>query len=171
MYRGGGRSVKAFETKYDMNFPEMFRAFREQDLRKLKEVGEYNIQDAKVSQKIIDKLCVLPNLIEMAKVTWVPPQYLIERGQQIKVFSQVCKASLEKGWAVPTIQKLKVTEEIDGAVDGVDDGDEGAKGYAGGAVLDPLVGFYDEPVGVPDFRSLYPCHIIDGNFCYTTLGK
>ncbi len=92
--KGGGRSVKAFETKHDMSFPEMFRAFREQDLEMLRKVALYCIQDTALPQKIIDKLCVIPNLIEMSKVTWVPVEYLFTRGQQIKVFSQLCKAAL-----------------------------------------------------------------------------
>lgn len=163
---GGGRVVKVFETKHEMDFPEMFRAFREQDLEKLRKVALYCIQDTILPQKILDKLCVLPNLIEMSKVTWVPIQYLFERGQQIKVFSQLCKAALEKGWAVPTVVKLKVAETAD-----TDEETEDDTGYVGGAVLEPFIGFYDEPIGVPDFRSLYPCHMIDGNFCYTTLLK
>jgi DNA polymerase elongation subunit (family B) len=66
----------------------MFKAFREQDVDLLTRVGKYCIQDTLLPQKIFDKLSVLPNLIEMAKATWVPVEYLITRGQQVKVFSQ-----------------------------------------------------------------------------------
>jgi DNA polymerase delta subunit 1 len=53
-----------------------------------------------------------------------------------------------------------------------EDGDEEEdEGYVGAAVLDAMVGFYDEPVAVPDFRSLYPTTIIDGNMCITTQVK
>lgn len=124
------------------------------------------IQDTLLPQKILDKLCVLPNLIEMAKVTWVPVEDLLTRGQQIKVFSQILKIALEQGWAVPMVKKKSIDDE--------DDDDADLKGgYIGGAVLEPYVGFHDDsnPVGVPDFMSLYPTTMIDGNFCYTTLVK
>ena len=39
----------------------------------------------------------------MAKATWVPLSYLVERGQQIKVFSQLTKKAREMGYIVPTI--------------------------------------------------------------------
>jgi DNA polymerase elongation subunit (family B) len=151
---GGGRLVKVFETKHEMNFPEMFRAFREQDLEKLRKVALYCIQDTILPQKILDKLCILPNLFE--------------RGQQIKVYSQLGKSALETGWAVPTVRKLKdavIDEDIEKEKKKEDEG------YEGGVVLTPLVDFYDEPVGVPDFNSLYPSWVIDGNFCFTTLVK
>ena len=38
---------------------------------------------------------IIPNLLEMAKVTRVPVLWLITRGQQIKVFSQVYKKCLK----------------------------------------------------------------------------
>jgi hypothetical protein len=44
-------------------------------------------------------------------------------------------------------------------------------GYSGGLVLEPFLGFFDEPVAVPDFKSLYPSTMYDGNYCYTTLVK
>ena len=40
-------------------------------------------------QNIIDKMNILLNLIEMAKVTRVPLDFLVTRGQQIKVLSQM----------------------------------------------------------------------------------
>jgi DNA polymerase delta subunit 1 len=52
----------------------------------------------------MDKLCNLLNLLEMAKATWVPINYLAERGQQIKVFSQMTRKARELGYKVPTIR-------------------------------------------------------------------
>ncbi len=89
------------------------------------------------------------------------------RGQQIKVFSQICKIAEEKGWAIPLIRKIGKKDDEDDE----DDEDDDDLGYVGAAVLEALVGFYNEPVAVPDFRSLYPTTIIDGNMCGTTLLK
>lgn len=161
--RVGGNSVKAFESKHDISFERMFEAWRNGEADIMNKVGRYCIQDTMLPQKILDKLCVLPNLIEMAKVTWVPMEYLITRGQQIKCFSQICKEAHENDWRVPTIQHSYDTDDEDEEDEGI--------GYTGGAVLDPFIGFYTDPIAVPDFKSLYPCTMIDGNYCYTTLVK
>ena len=161
--RVGGSSVKAFESKHDISFERMFEAWRNGEADIMNTVGRYCIQDTMLPQKILDKLCVLPNLIEMAKVTWVPMEYLITRGQQIKCFSQICKEAHENDWRVPTVQHSYDTDDEDEEDEGI--------GYTGGAVLDPFIGFYTDPIAVPDFKSLYPCTMIDGNYCYTTLVK
>jgi DNA polymerase delta subunit 1 len=35
--------------------------------------------------------------------------------------------------------------------------------------LDPVVGFYEDPIATLDFASLYPSIMIAHNLCYTTL--
>ena len=51
----------------------------------------YCVKDALLPQKLMDKLSVLINYIEMARVTGVPVSFLISRGQQIKVFSMLLR--------------------------------------------------------------------------------
>jgi DNA polymerase delta subunit 1 len=51
----------------------------------------------------MDKLKTIPNLIEMAKATWVPLSFLTERGQQIKVFSLMVKTATDHKYCIPTI--------------------------------------------------------------------
>jgi len=43
--------------------------------------------------------------------------------------------------------------------------------YEGATVLDPLTGFYNEPIATLDFASLYPSIMIAHNLCYTTMIK
>ena len=50
---------------------------------------------------LIDKLCTTVNPIEMARVTGVPINFLIMRGQQIKVLSQLYRTANPKGLVNP----------------------------------------------------------------------
>ena len=43
------------------------------------------------------------------------------------------------------------------------------QGFEGAAVLDPITGFYKEPIATLDFASLYPSIMMAHNLCYTTL--
>lgn len=45
----------------------------------------YCLKDSFLPQRLMDKLLVVINQIEMARVTGVPVDYLLSRGQQIKV--------------------------------------------------------------------------------------
>ena len=51
----------------------------------------YCMKDAILPLRLLDKLMCLINYIEMARVTGVPLSYLLSRGQQIKVVSQLLR--------------------------------------------------------------------------------
>src|SRR5210317_1797606 len=91
------------DNKIDMPPKEMFARFVEEDPIKLREVAEYCVKDTLLPHRLLSKLCTLINLLEMAKATWVPLCYLVERGQQIKVFSLLTKKAREMGFMVPTL--------------------------------------------------------------------
>tara|TARA_B100000073_G_scaffold336201_1_gene330717 strand:- start:11746 stop:14493 length:2748 start_codon:yes stop_codon:yes gene_type:complete len=141
------------DQKIDMPAREMFARFKEGDPIKLREVAEYCIKDTLLPHRLLSKLCTLVNLLEMAKATWVPLCYLVERGQQIKVFSQLTKKAREMGYLVPTI------EWGQGLVDG----------YEGATVLEAQKGAYYTPITALDFEALYPSIMVGHNLCYSTL--
>jgi len=103
----------------------------------------YCLKDAILPQRLMDKLSVLVNYIEMARVTGVPMSFLISRGQQIKVFSMILRKCRRVNLLVPTLKKS-----------GSPQGDD--VGYEGATVLDPIKNYYQEPVATLDFASLYP---------------
>lgn len=41
--------------------------------------------------------------------------------------------------------------------------------YEGATVIEPIRGYYTDPVATLDFSSLYPSIMIAHNLCYTTL--
>ena len=141
------------DNKIDMAPKEMFRRYEEGDPVKLREVAEYCIKDTLLPHRLISKLCTLMNLLEMAKATWVPLSYLVERGQQIKVFSQLTKKAREMGFKVPTYEY--------GHVDNT--------GYVGATVLEAQTGAYYSPITALDFEGLYPSIMMAHNLCYSTL--
>ncbi|KAL4402294.1 DNA-directed DNA polymerase delta [Malassezia pachydermatis] len=112
----------------------------------------YCLKDAYLPQRLLDKLMCLINYTEMARVTGVPFNYLLSRGQQIKVISQLFRKARDDGYLIPAYK-----------------GDGGDEQYEGATVLDPKQGYYDKPIATLDFASLYPSIMMAHNLCYTTL--
>jgi DNA polymerase delta subunit 1 len=140
------------DQKIDMAPKEMFARFVEEDPVKLREVAEYCIKDTLLPHRLMKKLCTLLNLVEMAKATWVPAGFLVERGQQIKVFSQLTKKARELGFMVPTIRYGAIPEEP----------------YEGATVLEAQKGAYYTPITALDFEALYPSIMMAHNLCYSS---
>lgn len=141
------------DQKIDMSPKEMFVRFREEDPVKLREVAEYCIKDTLLPHQLMERLCNFLNLLEMAKATWVPINYLSERGQQIKVFSQITRQARQEGYLVPTLRYGQGPQEA----------------YEGATVLEAQVGAYYQPITALDFASLYPSIMMAHNLCYSTL--
>lgn len=51
----------------------------------------------------MDKLMCFVNYIEMSRVTGVPFNFLLSRGQSIKVLSQLFRKANDDGYVVPTL--------------------------------------------------------------------
>lgn len=52
----------------------------------------------------MDKLLCLVNYTEMSRVTGVPFNYLLSRGQSIKVVSQLYRKANAEGYLIPTMK-------------------------------------------------------------------
>jgi DNA polymerase delta subunit 1 len=61
-------------------------------------------QDAYLPQRLMDKLMCFINYTEMARVTGVPFNYLLSRGQSIKVLSQLFRKAMDEGYVIPTFK-------------------------------------------------------------------
>lgn len=155
--KGGGELIRVYETKHDLPPKKLFEYFASGEEEKIRTIAEYCVQDTMLPQKIVNKKCILEDLIEMAKVTSVPIGFLIIRGQQIKVFSLLTKYCRTKGILVPTIESRK--------------SDKNKEKFKGATVLTALSGAYFDGIACLDFAALYPSNMIDWNLCYTTLVK
>lgn len=112
-------------------------------------IAKYCIQDCNLVHHLMRKIDVLTGFIEMANICSVPIDFIVMRGQGIKLFSFIAKKCREAKTLIPVLQKK-------------DDG-----GYEGAIVLDPKCGLYlDEPVACVDYSSLYPSSMISENLSH-----
>eukprot|EP00922_Rhytidocystis_sp_ex-Travisia-forbesii_P037852 GHVS01056366.1.p1 GENE.GHVS01056366.1~~GHVS01056366.1.p1 ORF type:complete len:1060 (+),score=107.39 GHVS01056366.1:163-3342(+) len=118
-------------------------------------IAVYCIKDSYLPLRLIDKLLIIYNYVEMARVTGCPIALLLTRGQQIRVTSQLLRQAKPLNYIVPSKPRLQ--------------GGDSSEQYTGATVLDPMKGFYQKPIATLDFASLYPSIIMAHNLCYTTL--
>jgi DNA polymerase elongation subunit (family B) len=113
-------------------------------------IAKYCIQDCNLVHYLFNKVDVLTGFIEMAKICSVPINFLVMRGQGIKLTSYVAKKCREKRTLIPVIEKGDLDE-----------------GYEGAIVLDPKCDLYlDNPVACVDYASLYPSSMISENLSH-----
>jgi DNA polymerase delta subunit 1 len=117
----------------------------------------YCLKDAYLPQRLLEKLMIMVNYIEMARVTGIPIAFILQRGQQIKVISQLLRKAKESGFLMPTPPPTEKKSSNES--------------YEGATVIEPKAGYYDEPIATLDFASLYPSIMIAHNLCYSTLIK
>ena len=141
------QKVKWGLAKDDVSPKDIFRLTNEGP-KERSLIAKYCIQDCNLVHHLFNKVDVLTDIVEMAKLCSVPLSFLILRGQGIKLTSYVAKKCREKDTLMPVINK------------GSNDG------YEGAIVLDPKCDLYlSTPVGVGDFASLYPSSMLSENLC------
>lgn len=111
----------------------------------------YCLKDAYLPQRLLDKLMCVINYVEMARVTGVNFSWLLTRGQQIKVVSQLYRKAKEVDLVIPAMDIEGTDEQYEGAI-----------------VIEPEKGYYQIPIATLDFTSLYPSIMMAHNLCYST---
>ena len=91
-------------------------------------LATYCLKDAILPWNLMEKLSIFVNYVEMARVTGVPMEFLISRGQQIKVFSMILRKCRDENLVVPTLAKMAAPTTVG------EDGENGT-GYEGATVL------------------------------------
>ena len=141
-------------SKDDVEPHELFRLHREGGAAGRARIARYCIQDCDLVLTLMGKLDTIVNARGMADVCKVPMQFVLIRGQGIKIFSAVVYYASQRNQIIQTQQHVF--------------GEEG--GYEGAVVISPKIGMYlDQPVSVLDFNSLYPTNMIAYNISPDTL--
>jgi len=113
-------------------------------------IAKYCLQDCNLVHYLLNKVDVITGFIEMAKICSVPMNFLVMRGQGIKLTSYIAKKCREKDVLMPVIEKGNMDE-----------------GYEGAIVLEPKCDLYlDNPVACVDYASLYPSSMISENLSH-----
>lgn len=143
------------DLKPTKSIKKVIKVAREYMLRLIK----YVIQDARICPALMKFLNSLTSLWENSNVSKCPPNYVYEKGQQIKVLSQYLEKAHWRNYVIPYYTKPKAEEK--------DDEDDDKKNYQGATVLKVLKGLYKD-IAILDFKSLYPSIMITYNICHST---
>ena len=140
------------DKKIDLDHKLLFKYY-ESGPKERGLIAEYCIKDCVLPIQLCKhvSLMVIQNLVGMSRVTYTFLPQLINGGQQIKVFNQLVWYAHLGGF----VMNDQPHREVDG--------------YEGATVLDPSPGWYDCPITVLDFASLYPSIIRNQNLCYSTI--
>lgn len=139
------------EQKEDVHH-SIITSLQNGDSETRRRLAVYCLKDAYLPLRLMEKLMALVNYTEMSRVTGVPFMYLLSRGQQIKVISQLFRKCLQIETVIPNMGSQGSEEQ-----------------YEGATVIEPKRGYYDVPIATLDFSSLYPSIMMAHNLCYTTL--
>lgn len=119
-------------------------------LRPLFLTGKYNVQDTRITRKLVETLNMDQTMEATSNVCGIPMSYLHTRGQLVRVVALLYRYTSFRNIVIPTVDKNK--EYID---------------YQGATVFNAIPGFH-KLVGCLDFASLYPSITRALNICWTT---
>ena len=113
-------------------------------------IAKYCFQDCNLVHHLFRKNDILTGMSEQASICSVPIDFVVMRGQGIKLLSFIAKKCREKDTLMPVVEKT-----------------EGGGSYEGAICLKPKTSFYTEdPVAVNDYSSLYPSCMISENISH-----
>jgi DNA polymerase elongation subunit (family B) len=147
------KSLEWTFTKDDVEPHELFHLHAHGGPEGRARIAKYCIQDCDLVLTLMAKLDTIVNARGMADVCKVPMEYVLRRGQGIKIFSAVVYYAAQRD----QILQAQAAAQYTG-------------GYEGAIVISPKIGMYlDQPVSVLDFNSLYPSNMIAYNISPDTL--
>ncbi|XP_018336700.1 DNA polymerase delta catalytic subunit isoform X2 [Agrilus planipennis] len=139
------------EQKEDVHY-SIITDLQNGDDQTRRRLAVYCIKDADLPLRLMNHVKSFTNDVEMARVTGVPITSLLTKGEQVKVVAQLLRHAQDAGYFMPTHHQSISSDQ-----------------YEGATVIEPIRGYYTNPIATLDFSSLYPSIMIAHNLCYTTL--
>jgi DNA polymerase delta subunit 1 len=157
--------------KYPMDYSEIYPKFHTKDGRE--ELAVYCVKDAWLTRKIMHKLSKLYVSFQLASVTGIGLNEVLNRGQGIRSISlmlRYCKRRKPE-YFIPKIENRKKRKRSKlGANMTIETTEEEVtEGFQGAVVLDPKPNFYKDAIVTLDFASLYPSIVQCMNMSYETI--
>ena len=136
--------------KVPMDYADIYPKYQTQEGRL--ELAVYCLKDAWLVHALLEKLCKLMVILQMANVTGISVKDVMDRGQGIRTIALMIRYAKKHNYFIPRVKPSKTEESFEGAV-----------------VVDPDVGHYKNAVSCLDFASLYPSIMQAMNMSYETL--
>jgi DNA polymerase elongation subunit (family B) len=151
-------------NKLDMPIEELFNIYdstialkrSEDDTEIFKQclrIAEYCGRDSEIPLNIISTLKYLESWIGLSRACNLHLEAIVNGGQQARVFAEL-------SWRIKDSHYINFPET---------NWPQHSTKYQGATVMNPIAGFYKDPVSTLDFQSLYPSIIITNNLCPSTL--
>lgn len=136
--------------KDDVSYKEIPVLFRSGSEGRAK-VGHYCVMDSVLVMDLLRHFMTHVEIVEIAKLSKLQVRRILCDGQQMRVFTCLLEVASREGYILPVSTN------------------KSGDGYQGATVIDPVPGFYNLPILVMDFASLYPSIMQAHNLCYSTI--
>ena len=152
------------EQKEDIHYTQITPLF-EKDAQSRGKLASYCVRDTELPLMILDKTCVIIELIEAARLTGVTLDTLFNKKQTVRAETLLYYNMhvSEERYSIPEERIRFVKDPNIAALF------RGEHGREGALVLEAEASFHSQPICVLDFAGLYPSIIRGWGLCYTTL--
>lgn len=139
-------------------YKDLTEWFTSDNLKEIMKVIEYHVLRVRLNLEILEENELIARTSEQARLLGVDFFSVFSRGSQFKVESLMFRIAKPESFLLPSPSRKQVGEQ--NALECLP------------LVMEPQSAFYNSPLLVLDFQSLYPSVMIAYNYCYSTfLGR
>jgi len=149
--------------KDDVSYDQISELFKTHDGRV--KLAVYCEMDSRLVCQLMQKpqLDPLGKALAIAAITGVQPEHILHKGSMHTLRLAMLRASHASGFVLSCPTRGKAADEVK-----LVDVEADESRFQGGKVLNPITGFYKDPVVTLDFGSLYPSCMCELNICAST---
>jgi DNA polymerase elongation subunit (family B) len=150
------------DGKDDVSYDQIAELFKTHEGRV--KLAVYCALDSRLVCQLMQKpqLDPLGKTLAIAAITGVQPEHVLHRGSMHTLRLAMLRASHASDFVLSCPAREKEEAEV-----ALTDAEDESR-YQGGKVLNPITGFYRDPVVTLDFGSLYPSCMCELNICSST---